>query len=215
MTFSTADLSELEDRPDHGMSLDGQLVEMGGILTEVKGKATKKGAYMGFITLEDLSGQIECLVFPKVFERYQGTIAADDLVVLEGRLSIREEEAPKLLVETITPLEEWTPGGLERQRPAPQGRRSAAPHKAPAPKTDAQWAQEAPAKLFLRLPRNLLEDATARLALHPGSVPVYLHIPAEKLTLLSPRTSWCDGSPACLDRLRELLGADNVKLTEK
>ena len=61
----------------------------------------------------------------------------------------------------------------------------------------------------------LLEDATARLALHPGSVPVYLHIPAEKLTLLSPRTSWCDGSPACLDRLRELLGADNVKLTEK
>ena len=215
MTFSTADLSELEDRPDHGMSLDGQLVEMGGILTEVKGKATKKGAYMGFITLEDLSGQIECLVFPKVFERYQGTIAADDLVVLEGRLSIREEEAPKLLVETITPLEEWTPGGLERQRPAPQGRRSAVPHKAPAPKTDAQWAQEAPAKLFLRLPRNLLEDATARLALHPGSVPVYLHIPAEKLTLLSPRTSWCDGSPACLDRLRELLGADNVKLTEK
>ena len=215
MTFSTADLSELEDRPDHGMSLDGQLVEMGGILTEVKGKATKKGAYMGFITLEDLSGQIECLVFPKVFERYQGTIAADDLVVLEGRLSIREEEAPKLLVETITPLEEWTPGGLERQRPAPQGRRSAAPHKAPIPKTDAQWAQEAPAKLFLRLPRNLLEDATARLALHPGSVPVYLHIPAEKLTLLSPRTSWCDGSPACLDRLRELLGADNVKLTEK
>ena len=81
--------------------------------------------------------------------------------------------------------------------------------------TDAQWAQEAPAKLFLRLPRNLLEDATARLALHPGSVPVYLHIPAEKLTLLSPRTSWCDGSPACLDRLRELLGAGNVKLTEK
>ena len=70
MTFSTGELTELEDRPDHGMSLDGQLVEMGGILTEVKGKATKKGAYMGFLTLEDLTGQIECLVFPKVFERY-------------------------------------------------------------------------------------------------------------------------------------------------
>lgn len=135
-------------------------------------------------------------------------------MVLEGRLSIREEEAPKLLVETITPLEEWTPGGWT-PAPRPPGPPLRRPPQGPAPKTDAQWAQEAPAKLFLRLPRNLLEDATARLALHPGSVPVYLHIPAEKLTLLSPRTSWCDGSPACLDRLRELLGADNVKLTEK
>ena len=48
------------------------MVEMGGILTEVKGKATKKGAYMGFVTLEDLSGQIEGLIFPKVFEKLSG-----------------------------------------------------------------------------------------------------------------------------------------------
>ena len=95
LPFSTADLDGLEEREDRGLSLDGQIVDMGGILTEVKGKATKKGAYMGFITLEDLTGQIECLVFPKVYERYQGMMAVDDLVVLHGRLSIREEEAPK------------------------------------------------------------------------------------------------------------------------
>lgn len=84
LPFSTADLDGLEEREDHGLSLDGQIVDMGGILTEVKGKATKKGAYMGFITLEDLTGQIECLVFPKVYERYQGMMAVDDLVVLHG-----------------------------------------------------------------------------------------------------------------------------------
>ena len=109
LPFSTADLDGLEEREDHGLSLDGQIVDMGGILTEVKGKATKKGAYMGFITLEDLTGQIECLVFPKVYERYQGMMAVDDLVVLHGRLSIREEEAPKLLVEKLIPLEAWHP----------------------------------------------------------------------------------------------------------
>ena len=109
LPFSTADLDGLEERADRGLSLDGQIVDMGGILTEVKGKATKKGAYMGFITLEDLTGQIECLVFPKVYERYQGMMAVDDLVVLHGRLSIREEEAPKLLVEKLIPLEAWHP----------------------------------------------------------------------------------------------------------
>lgn len=98
---------------------------MGGILTEVKGKATKKGAYMGFITLEDLTGQIECLVFPKVYERYQGMMAVDDLVVLHGRLSIREEEAPKLLVEKLIPLEAWHPE--ESAPPRPWGRAPRAP----------------------------------------------------------------------------------------
>ena len=214
MTFSTADLAELDERPDHGMGLDGQMVEMGGILTEVKGKATKKGAYMGFVTLEDLSGQIEGLIFPKVFEKYQGMIAADDLVVLEGRLSIREEESPKLLVESVIPLEQWEPGGLERTSRASHGKRPLAPHRAPAPqKTDAQWAQESDRKLYLRLPRAQLDAAAASVALHPGSVPVYLHIPQEKLTLLAPRTGWCDASPDCLARLSNLLGAENVKLT--
>ena len=85
LPFSTADLDGLEEREDRGLSLDGQIVDMGGILTEVKGKATKKGAYMGFITLEDLTGQIECLVFPKVYERYQGMMAVDDLVAVHPR----------------------------------------------------------------------------------------------------------------------------------
>lgn len=125
LPFSTADLDGLEEREDHGLSLDGQIVDMGGILTEVKGKATKKGAYMGFITLEDLTGQIECLVFPKVYERYQGMMAVDDLVVLHGRLSIREEEAPKLLVEKLIPLEAWH--SEESAPAAPMGQSTARP----------------------------------------------------------------------------------------
>ena len=104
---------------EDGILLDGRAVDMGGILTEVKGKATKKGAYMGFVTLEDLTGQIECLVFPKVYERYQGMMAADDLVVLSGKLSIREEEAPKLLVDRVVPLEEWKNQPAERPAPRP------------------------------------------------------------------------------------------------
>ena len=219
LPFSTADLDGLEEREDRGLSLDGQIVDMGGILTEVKGKATKKGAYMGFITLEDLTGQIECLVFPKVYERYQGMMAVDDLVVLHGRLSIREEEAPKLLVEKLIPLEAWHP---EESAPAaPMGQSTARPvpppkrHTFEAPKlTDAQAAAKAPRKLYLRLNRPQMDAASSVLSLYPGSVPVYLHLPAEKMTLLAPKTGWCDASDGCLNRLNALLGAENVKLLE-
>ena len=219
LPFSTADLDGLEEREDHGLSLDGQIVDMGGILTEVKGKATKKGAYMGFITLEDLTGQIECLVFPKVYERYQGMMAVDDLVVLHGRLSIREEEAPKLLVEKLIPLEAWhpedsapaAPMGQSTARPVPPPKR----HTSEAPKlTDAQAAAKAPRKLYLRLNRPQMDAASSTLSLYPGSVPVYLHLPAEKMTLLAPKTGWCDASDGCLNRLNALLGAENVKLLE-
>ena len=219
LPFSTADLDGLEEREDHGLSLDGQIVDMGGILTEVKGKATKKGAYMGFITLEDLTGQIECLVFPKVYERYQGMMAVDDLVVLHGRLSIREEEAPKLLVEKLIPLEAWHPEesapaatmGQSTARPVPPPKR----HASEAPKlTDAQAAAKAPRKLYLRLNRPQMDAASSVLSLYPGSVPVYLHLPAEKMTLLAPKTGWCDASDGCLNRLNALLGAENVKLLE-
>ena len=219
LPFSTADLDGLEECEDHGLSLDGQIVDMGGILTEVKGKATKKGAYMGFITLEDLTGQIECLVFPKVYERYQGMMAVDDLVVLHGRLSIREEEAPKLLVEKLIPLEAWHPeesapaAPMEQStaRPVPPPKR----HTSEAPKlTDAQAAAKAPRKLYLRLNRPQMDAASSTLSLYPGSVPVYLHLPAEKMTLLAPKTGWCDASDGCLNRLNALLGAENVKLLE-
>ncbi len=226
LTFSSADLQGLDEREDHGLSMDGQLVEMGGILTEVKGKATKKGAYMGFITLEDLTGQIECLVFPKVFERYQGMMAVDDLVILRGRLSIREEESPKLLVDKLTPLEQWQkeqeaqsghakqPFHTEKEINAAKPTSAVKPIGAAKPLglTDAQFASRAPEKLFLRLDRSQMTDASAVLSLFPGSIPVYYHLPAEKITLLVPKINWCDKSENCLNRLIALLGNENVKL---
>jgi len=228
LDFSTAELEGLEEREDHGMLLDGRFVHMAGILTEVKGKATKKGAYMGFVTLEDLTGQIECLVFPKVYEKYQGMMAADDLVVLSGRLSIREEESPKLLVEKVTPLEAWNAEAAQAShprrsrsdaRPASEPLQSAPPpaHRQPsAPQlTDAQLAAQSARKLYLRVERAQMNRAAELLSRYPGSVPVYLHIPAEKITLLAEKVLWCDAGEGCIRRLSEAFGEDNVKLVVK
>ena len=206
MTFTAGQLDNLEELPDRGETLDGQAAVMGGILTEVKGKATRKGEYMAFVTLEDLTGQIECLVFPRVYERYQAFLQEDAAVVMTGKLSVREEEAPKLLADRIVPLEEW-----KKER---QGTAAAAAEPKPAGETETQRASRAKRKLYLRLNREQMDGAAAALALHPGPVPVYLHLPAEKLTLLTPESHWCSGETDCLERLRGMLGAENVVLRE-
>ncbi len=212
LTFSTADLLGLEEREDQGLSLDGMNVAMGGILVEAKGKATKKGAYMGFVTLEDLTGQIECLVFPKVYDLYQAMLTVDATVVMTGKLSIREEEAPKLLVDSVTKLTEWQ--GVQSVRP--RAAYTPARHQTPRvqPATEAQQAKTAAKKLYLQLSRRQMDAALTALALHPGSVPVYLHIPEEKITLLAPKLNWCDATEACLNRMTQQLGKENVKLVE-
>ena len=230
LPFSTARLEGIEEREDRGLEMDGMYVEMGGILTEVKGKATKKGAYMGFITIEDLTGQIECLVFPKVYEKYQAMMAVDDLVVLSGKLSIREDEAPKLLVDTLVPLDQWEEKPKVTVPDEPGNHRTRvsttgcvpAPAQAHAPRTqlpprmtDSQRAATAPRKLFIQLERARMEDAAHMLSLHPGSIPVYLHIPAEKMTFLMPSLQWCDGSEGCMARLTAAFGEANVKIVEK
>ncbi|MBQ3157333.1 MAG: DNA polymerase III subunit alpha [Clostridia bacterium] len=235
LSFSTVQLEGLEEREDHGLEMDGMAVEMGGILTEVKGKATRKGAYMGFITLEDLTGQIECLVFPKVYEKYQAMMAVDDLVVLTGKLSVREEEAPKLLVDRLIPLDMWEdkpkvtvpdePGnrprtprvGTVERVPAPAPTQAAPQHHVPRqPRmTDSQRAANADRKLFIQLERARMDEAAHLLSLYPGSIPVYLHIPAEKMTFLMPSLQWCDGSEGCMSRLTAAFGEPNVKLVEK
>jgi len=219
------------ENEDGREDLDGRPAELGGILTEVKGKATKKGDYMAFVTLEDMTGQIECLVFPRVFEKYQLLLQEDAAVVISGKISIREEEAPKLLADRISRLQDWKPaqacpggvaaGASAQSHPdrAPATAGSAQNHTAAGASvqsqprlTDAQLAKDAQQKLFLRLERADMDRITALLALEAGDIPVYMHIPAEKMTLLCPRTAWCNGSETCLRRLREDLGDENVVL---
>ena len=207
LSYTAAEITE-PDEETEGPNMDGVFVDLGGILTEVKEKATKKGDYMAFVTLEDMTGQIECLVFPRVFEKYRNLLNTDDAVVISGRISVREDEAPKLLAERVTRMDEWATHSAPAHMPDPS-------EKPATQKTDAQLAADAKEKLFLRLERRDMERAGAILALCAGDVPVYMHIPEEKITLLCPKENWCSGDEACIRRLQEALGAENVVLKQK
>ena len=93
-----------EEHEDKGLSMDGITVTMAGIITEKKTKATRKGDMMAFVTLEDLYGSTELLIFPKVYEKYRHLLEPDTLVTVYGHLSVREDEPIKLLADALLPL---------------------------------------------------------------------------------------------------------------
>jgi DNA polymerase-3 subunit alpha len=83
---------------------DGDRVIIGGLIAEVNKKITRNNDMMAFIRLEDMYGSIEVIIFPKVLQKYRQNIEGDSVVLISGRVSIREEEQPKILCETIEPL---------------------------------------------------------------------------------------------------------------
>ena len=80
---------------------DRAKVKIAGIINGVTLKTTKKEERMAFFTVEDSGGVIECLAFPKTFTQYGEIIKADNAVFVEGNLSVREEESPKILVSVM------------------------------------------------------------------------------------------------------------------
>lgn len=84
---------------------DEEKVILGGIIAEANQKITRSNNMMAFLKLEDLTGIIEVIIFPKTLDRVREFIKEDILVVIKGRVSIKEDELPKLICEAIEPLE--------------------------------------------------------------------------------------------------------------
>ncbi len=86
---------------------DGQNVRMAGLITSRRNLITKKNKQMAFLTLEDFYGQIDVVVFPKTFERDRAFMDVDSVVVITGKLDLKEEGSPKLLADSISPIERF------------------------------------------------------------------------------------------------------------
>jgi len=85
---------------------DGTEARAAGIVLEARSLTTRSGKMMGIVTLEDLSGRVEITVFPELWERARATLAADQIVVVSGRVEVRDDRGVKLLASDAAPLEE-------------------------------------------------------------------------------------------------------------
>ncbi|HYF82688.1 MAG TPA: DNA polymerase III subunit alpha [Clostridia bacterium] len=111
VTMTTAELTtDTEaEAPETGdnFELDGKRVTMGGIIVSVKQKTTKTNNMMAFVELEDLYGTIEIIIFPKIYERCKNLLIQDTIVLVEGRISQKEEEAAKIICDTVKPIKKY------------------------------------------------------------------------------------------------------------
>ncbi len=213
---NVGDVQEMADE-EGGAGYDGLQVTMAGILTHAKGKLTKKGSMMGVLNLEDLTGQIEGLVFPKVYERCAIYMNPDELVIVEGKLSFREEEEPKIMVDAIRPLDRHSvsiatkPAGEMRNERARQERQAAASGEPQL--TDAQLAKQSEQKLYLLLEtRADMQDVKTWCLENRGRVPVYVKIKSENIVLLMSRNFWCNGSDDLVRGFQARFGDEGVVL---
>ncbi len=81
---------------------DGQNIKYAGIITSVKKKYTKTNKIMAFVTVEDLFGQVEIIVFENAYLSSQKSLIEENIVLVDGRLSVRENEETKIIAKQIT-----------------------------------------------------------------------------------------------------------------
>ena len=128
---------------------NGTEVRVGGLVGEVRTITTRSGKLMAAVTLEDLTGRIECTLFPDTYEGVRAWLATDEVVVASGRLERSEERGVKLLLTEVRRFEEaratWRPCLHIEVR---------------AEQLSVGW----------------LEQVDEVLSAHPGESDVYLHI---------------------------------------
>ncbi len=171
---------------------DGQNVKYAGIISSIKKKYTKNNKIMAFVTIEDLYGSLEVIVFENCYQSSLQSLLVDNIVMVEGRLSIREEEENVTII--ANKIQDFMQAIEEKGKEE---------HTAPMPK-----------KLLQFTITNLNEEQKEQLR---GAIRFFM---GEKnnmaVQILNGETTAKAGAmyitPEILEELQELIGKENVQL---
>ena len=159
---------------------DSQRVAVAGVISTYKTRTTRNNTLMAYVNLEDDTGGMELLCFARVLDESGSYIRENNAVLVNGRISVRDEKEPQLMVDAIRPLGEAD--------------------EAPAPPAE---------KLYLRFPNRedpRLRKVKLALSFFPGENPVVLYFEDCKKRV----GSRCQIHPALIADLKERLGEANV-----
>ena len=137
---------------------------------------------MAFINLEDLYASVEVIVFPKTFEKYKSLIEEDEIVIIKGRVSIREEEQPKILCEDIKPL-----------------------LKINSEKIYILIENET-------MMKDALKKLKQNLSIYRGNTPVYLCTKQPRKMYAVDKALWLSEEIDTMEVLRSIFGESNIKI---
>jgi len=169
---------------------DGSIVRVAGMVANRRNQTTKNNDLMAFVQLEDLYGTVELVVFPRVYRQNYEAIREGGIITAEGRLDFKEDEEPKIICESIRPITN-------------------------AAKTDALKLNR---RLYLKIPKNVPPGALSDIKgilreSQRGSVPVLLCFEEDgRKPMMAGRDLWVAVDDELISRLREVLGADCVRV---
>ncbi len=172
---------------------DDQIVSVAGVVQSLKMKNTRNNSMMAYVTVEDDTAAIEMLAFSNVINQYEGYLRENSAIVVTGRLSLREDKEPQIVVNRARPISDYASGDAEPLE---------APSREPAqpPKTGT---------LYLRLPTEegkLFPKIRAILNMFPGDNIAVVYFTDTKIR----RGTRCALAQSMLAELENVLGSGNV-----
>lgn len=221
-TYISTVISSFDETSPTSELSEGQSIALTGVITSKKIKNTKSGEAMAFITLEDRTGEIEIIVFPKLYTEYLPILNPESVIAVYGEISLRDDDDPKIILRAAAPMrsnDRYT----HRQSPfaelekTPQRRYAQsgigsdnAPARSGAPQ--AAEPRKRPARLFLRVATTSSREAQKAINLvkiFEGDVPVIFY-ETEGGRYVKRADLGTDATPFVVSELKKLLGDENV-----
>ena len=174
---------------------DDQIVSVAGIVQAMKMKTTRNNSMMAYVTVEDDTGSIEMLAFSNVLSEYGNCLKENSAVVITGRLSLRDDKEPQIVVNRARPITDFS---TREPETTPEVRRL------PEPIAEHNT-------LYLRLPSEndrIYPKVRAILNMFPGDKGAVLFFADTK----ARRGTRCGFYPSMLEELKNVLGEANVVL---
>ena len=182
VSHTSIDFLPVEEGEDRMQIAEGTKVAVGGMIAAKSVKYTRNNEKMCFLSLEDLQGTMEIIVFPKVMEQCSAFLDEEAVVLVKGRANVSADGEAKVIAASVTPLMEET----EEKKPASLWLKQAAGNEMP------------------------LVWITAILEKYKGDTPVYIYEEKTKRKMKADRKFWVTLEEGLLEELRKLLGEKNV-----
>ncbi len=166
---------------------DDQIVSVAGVVQSIKMKTTRNNSMMAYVTVEDDTAAIEMLAFSNMMGQYGGYLKENQPVVVTGRLSLREDKEPQLVINRVRPMSDFSLAAVIEEYPT----------------------QQLNGTLYLRLPEEespLFAKVRAIVNMFPGNDPVVVYFADTK----KRRGARCTLDRRMLEELQNILGNDNV-----
>ena len=215
-TIGACNIAELTG--DDAKDYDNKNVKI--LCTVIKSKfmTTRSNTMMAFTSVEDLTGTLEILVFPKVLERCRDALQENAVVVVTGRVSVKDDEATKIMAEEIVLAEQYENKPLT-QPVKPKS--TLMPEKQPVSAQNATTPEKQSKKP--KRPRGLYLKLASRdcpqfhkvenlLGIFEGDFPVYMYFEDCKQLTVAPRSMWTLDQPRLFDEMVRILGEKNVAI---